>query len=146
MTMQTTRLTQTPHHSYYGRPTWEFWLQKRKAQEALRGRKGFAGILVDCYEAFDQILSQQPEETQSAPTHRTFGMWVWQEKWVRDEAQHDILLAFCENYGINLLLIQFHLDPASIKRGRPISGAPSSASIRMPLRRAFSISRRSCLE
>lgn len=119
MTMQTTRLPQTPHHSYYGRPTWEFWLQKRKAQEALRGRHGFAGILVDCYESFDQILSQQPDEAKPAPMNRTFGMWVWHEKWVRDESQHDILLAFCENYGINLLPIQIHLAPGSVKRGRP---------------------------
>lgn len=40
------------------------------------------------------------------------GMWVWQERWVNDAQQRADLVAFCEKWGINRLLVQIHLDKA----------------------------------
>ena len=38
------------------------------------------------------------------------GMWVWKSEWFRTSEARAELLAFCEEHGLNRLLVQVHLD------------------------------------
>ncbi len=108
--------------TYYGRPTWEFWQHKREAYQSLAHRPEFAGYMVDRYTSFKQLLlaaAPAQASTQPASKHQVFGMWVWKDKWITSEEEQDRLIAFCEQYGINLLPVQIHLDPSSVRRGQP---------------------------
>jgi len=118
--METSRLRLDPDSSYFGRPTKEFWIQKREAEQALHRRQEFGGVYVNNYESLKQMLSEQSAGEMSSPTNNVFGMWVWHEKWIRVEKNHDRILDFCQTWGINLMLIQIHADRASVKRGKPI--------------------------
>jgi hypothetical protein len=107
--------------SFYGRPAWEFWLQKRQAEQAMEGRDGFLGVVVDRYDSLSRILAPMAGQGQlvKETSSTTFGMWLWHEKWTRSETAQDRVLAFCEQYGITLLPVQFHLKHGSSGRGRP---------------------------
>ena len=119
--IETARQTQSPEVSFYGRPAWEFWQQQREAIKALDNRQGFTGVVMNDYKSFKHLVAQQPVATNDKPetSRQMFGMWLWHEKWVRAAEAQDQVLAFCEEHGINLLHVQFHIDPGSVKRGRP---------------------------
>jgi len=120
--IDTARQLEKPGATYYGRPAWEFWLHKHQAQQALASHPAFGGVVVNNYTTFSQMLSVQSRLTQSEPAaHQStiFGMWVWRQKWILSEEAQDKVLAFCETYHINLLPVQIHFDPKSIRDKRP---------------------------
>ncbi len=119
VSMETSRLDDAREDSYHGRPAWEFWLHKREAEQAYSEHEAFRGVVVNRYDTFRQLVTAHPTPPEHEPIRHVFGMWVWHEQWVRDEQEHGRLLAFCQEYGINLLPIQIHVDTASVKRGQP---------------------------
>ncbi len=119
--LDTAKRLEKPGETYFGRPAWELWLQKRSAEQSLASYTGFSGVLISSYTGFRQILASQSleDDASQAVAPRVFGMWLWHEKWISDESAHDEVLSFCEQYGIDLLPVQFHMDPGSVKRGQP---------------------------
>lgn len=116
-----TAVDPTVNKTFYGRPTWEFWKRKQDAELLLSSHEEFGGVMVDSYGAMSQLLARSPNTAEAKPAlnHQTFGMWVWHEKWVKSEEAQDRLLDFCEQHGINLLPVQIHVEPGSVKRGQP---------------------------
>ena len=122
MEIETARRVQSTGVSFYGRPAWEFWQQRQEVEKALDFQRGFQGVMVNHYRSFEQLMSHQrvvSDEEASRGVGQTFGMWVWHEKWISSEAAQDEVLAFCKKHGINLLHVQMHFDPGSLKRGEP---------------------------
>lgn len=121
--MRSTPGAASPDATYYGRPTWEFWLHKRDTEMALSDRPGFGGVVVDHYQSFRRLVTSRPgpEHGLKKPdvAQNAVGLWVWNIKSIKTKKEQDRLLAFCQQYGINRLSVQLHLEPGSVKRGQP---------------------------
>jgi len=111
----------SPGATYYGRPTWEFWLHKRDTETALSDRQEFGGVVVDDYQSFRRLVLARPEmdAKRSVVTQSSVGLWVWDSQSIKTHDEQDRLLAFCERYGIDRLSVQVHIEPGSAKRGQP---------------------------
>ncbi len=48
-----------------------------------------------------------------------FGMWVWQPRYISELAEQDRLLEFCQQHGVNRLLVQIHFDRPRAPGGKP---------------------------
>lgn len=54
-------------------------------------------------------LSHSPDQPPASPKGIQ-GMWVWRQQWYSNAQERAALLAFCQRWGINRLLVQVHLD------------------------------------
>ena len=59
---------------------------------------------------------KQPTQHISRPI---FGMWVWHLKYIRDQNEQDGLIQFCQQHGINRVLMQIHFEPYTAELGHP---------------------------
>ena len=119
--MQAIANAASPGTTYYGRPTWEFWLHKRDMETALSDRQGFGGVVVDNHQFFRRLVSAKPENDNKRPAvaENSVGLWVWDIKSIKTKNEQNRLLEFCEQYGIDRLSVQLHIEPGSVKRGQP---------------------------
>lgn len=54
--------------------------------------------------------ASEPVQKEAAQMPKDVGLWVWPRNVVKDTAERDALLAFCEKHGITRLLVQVHFD------------------------------------
>ncbi len=88
-------------------------MKKRNLGVALAGLLAVVTLAIVSFTGDPQqtIAADEPE--------KTFGMWVWQQKWLETNESQDSLVAFCDRFGINQLMFQIPLVPQSAETGKP---------------------------